>query len=384
MGKFNVVSADSHLEISPERWTNRVPPEHRDRAPRLIKLPHGGDGVIVEGRDVYVLGLAITGKPPEEHRLFGLNYEGSPGAGTSQDRVMEQEQDGVDGEVLYTSAGNASFWRGIQNDDAYNAVIHAYNEFLAEEYAAGAPDRLFPMGVIPQSNIDAAVAELQYCGEAGLKGIMLSDYPSAKGHPTPDDDRFWSMALDIRMPVTAHVNFVGRKGPLFNYARRPAEAAFGADPVRAMTRFAQGEHINVVAALMLGGVFDRFPDLRIYFAETQIGWLPEWAEQLDDSYDRNRFWMERDFGLAPLARRPSEYLRSNSWWGFNSDPFGVRICTEMDFDNVMWGSDFPHSASNWPHSHQLFERMFEGIPDDVRAKMTHDNAVTFFHLDDGN
>ena len=383
MGKFNVMSADSHLEISPERWTGRVPAKFRDRAPHLIKLAHGGDGVVLEGRDVYVLGLAITGRPPEEHRLFGLNYEGSPGAGSSADRIKEQDQDGVDGEVMYTSAGNANFWRGIRNDDAYNAVIHAYNEFLAEEYAAGAPDRLFPMGVMPQSSIEAALAELQYCGETGLKGIMLSDYPSAKGHPAPDDDRFWAMALDIGMPVTAHVNFPGRKGPHFAYPLRPPEAGFGADPVRAMGRFAQGEHMAVVIALMLAGVFDRFPELRIYFAETQIGWLPESSEQLDDTYDRNRFWMERDFGLAPLERRPSDYLRDNTIWGFISDPFGVKICAEMGIHNVMWGSDFPHSASNWPHSDRLFDRMFDGVDDDVKATMTNDNAVDFFHLGNG-
>ena len=383
MASFNVISADSHLEISPERWVGRVPIEHRDRAPRLIKLPHGGDGIVLEGRDVYVLGLAITGRPPEEHRLFGINYEGSPGAGTSEQRAKEQDQDGVDAEVLYTSAGNARFWRGIGSDDAYNAVIHAYNEFLAEEYAPGAPGRLYPMGVIPQSTLDAALAELEYCGDAGLKGIMLSTYPSGKGQPTPDDDRFWAMALDMNIPVTAHVNFMGRQGPYLQYKKRPSEAAFGADPVRAMTRFAQGEHMSVVVSMMLAGVFDRFPGLQIYFAETMIGWLPEWTEQLDDTYERNRYWMERDFGLEPLARSPSDYLRANTWWGFISDPFGVRVCAELGIDNVMWGSDFPHSASNWPNSHELFDRMFGSVSDDVRTKLVHDNAVRFFHLDGG-
>ena len=76
----------------------------------------------------------------------------------------------MDAEVLYTSAGNAGFWRGIGDDAAYNSVIHAYNEFLAEEYMAAAPDRLIPMAVIPQSTIDAAVEELEYCARAGLRG----------------------------------------------------------------------------------------------------------------------------------------------------------------------------------------------------------------------
>jgi hypothetical protein len=61
--KYPIFSADSHLEISPQRWTGRVPEKFRDRAPRLIKLPNGGDGIVVENRSVYVLGLAVAGKP---------------------------------------------------------------------------------------------------------------------------------------------------------------------------------------------------------------------------------------------------------------------------------------------------------------------------------
>jgi len=93
--KYRIFSADSHLEISTDRWTPRVPAKYRDRAPRMVKLPDGGDGIIIEGRDVYVLGLAITGKPYEEHKLFGLNYQGSPGAGTPEERIKEQDQDGT-------------------------------------------------------------------------------------------------------------------------------------------------------------------------------------------------------------------------------------------------------------------------------------------------
>jgi hypothetical protein len=60
--KQRLFSADSHLEISPERWTARVPKQYRDRAPRLVKLPNGGDGIIVEGRPLYVVGLAIASR----------------------------------------------------------------------------------------------------------------------------------------------------------------------------------------------------------------------------------------------------------------------------------------------------------------------------------
>src|SRR4249920_918668 len=136
VSKYRLFSADSHLEISPARWTDRVPEKFRDRAPRWVKLANGGDGIIIEGRPLYVVGLAIAGKPYEHHELSGVNYQGSEGAGTPEQRLREQDQDGVDGEVLYTSASNLSFWRGIKNDDAYLATIHAYNTFLAEYCAA--------------------------------------------------------------------------------------------------------------------------------------------------------------------------------------------------------------------------------------------------------
>src|SRR5262245_10997377 len=158
--KYRLFSADSHLEISPIRWTDRVPEKYRDRAPRLVKLANGGDGVIIEGKPVYVLGLAIAAKPYERHELSGVNYEGSEGAGTPEQRLREQEQDGVDGEILYTSAGNLSFWRGIRNDEAYLATIRAYNSFLAEEYCAPNPDRLIALGALPSHSVTAAIQEM--------------------------------------------------------------------------------------------------------------------------------------------------------------------------------------------------------------------------------
>ena len=97
----------------------------------------------------------------------------SSGVGKPEKRVQEQVQDGVDGEVLFTSAGNLSFWRGIKNNEAYRAVVHAYNEFLAEEYCAVARDRLLAMGMIPSSGIDDAIAEMEYCARAGLNGDRI-------------------------------------------------------------------------------------------------------------------------------------------------------------------------------------------------------------------
>lgn len=377
--KYKLFSADSHLEISPDRWRDRVPRKHRDRAPKLIKLPNGGDGVLIEGEPVYVLGLAVAGRPYEEHELSGLNYETSAGAGSPEQRLKEQDRDGIDGEVLFTSAGNLRFWRGIRNDDSYLAALRAYNEFLAEEYTACNPDRLLAMGVIPTHSVDAAVAELEYCAKAGLKGVLINNFPSGKPYPSPEDDRFWAAALDLEVPLTVHVGLQRSDGPLFKYDKNPGEVAFGGDPIRVLTRFGGTSGLNAVQ-FVLSGVFDRYPKLKIYWAETQMGWLPYFYEQLDDTYGRSRFWMQRYFGVKALKRSPSEYIREHCYWGFIFDPIGIRLRDEVGVDRMMWGNDFPHAAGDWPESRRLIDEMFAGVPEAEKEKILVKNAVQFFKL----
>jgi predicted TIM-barrel fold metal-dependent hydrolase len=386
MPKYNVVSADSHLEITPERWTDRVPAKWRDRAPKTVALSDGGNAILVEGKALHPMALTITGTPFEQQTLKGVEFEGKPGTGTPEERIKEQDQDGVNAEILYTSPGNTKHWRGIYDDAIYNMVVHAYNEFLAEDYCAGHADRLIAMAVIPTSTLDAAVKEMEYCSKAGLKGVMISTFPSGKGYPTAEDDRFWAAALDLNVAVTAHVGFVTRQGPYFQYPKVPkltTPGGPGADAIRSITRYAAipGEATTAIIQMIAAGVFERFKKLRIYFAETQIGWLPSGLEQMDDTYERHRWWMERDYGVPQFKKKPSEYFLEHTLWGFLYDKFGVKYRNDMNIDNLMWGNDFPHSAGNWPNSPKILEDMFQGVPPAERQKLVCDNAVRFFRLD---
>ncbi len=380
---YRILSADGHLEVSPERWTPRVPAKYKERAPRLIDLPDGGNAVAVENRSLYIVGLALGGRPFEEHAPRGHRYENSAGAGSPEQRVREQVQDGVDGEVLFLGGIGPNIWRGIKDNDAYKAMFHAYNEFLGEEYCAVAPDRLIAMGAIPDTGIGDAVAELEHCARLGLKGIVLFKFPNGKSYPTPEDDRFWAAALDLNMPVTVHIALQSNPGePSFKYRLDPGELDFGgSNLIRLLARFAAAGHNTV--QMILAGVFDRFPKLQIFWAETQVAWVPSFLESLDDSYERNRHWAKRLLGLEPLKRRPSEYIREHCWWGFNRDVFGMKVRNEVDVNKLMWGSDFPHAISDWPHSNRLLEEMFAGVPEGERHKMLVSNAVEYFHLDNG-
>jgi uncharacterized protein len=115
----------------------------------------------------------------------------------------------------------------------------------------------------------------------------------------------------------------------------------------------------------------------------QIGWVPNWMDQMDNEYGRQQYWAERVLGLPRLKRMPSEYARENVYWGFNRNPVGVRIARrELDIGKVMWASDFPHLESDWPNSRRVLEENFAGVPEDELWKMTVGNAVKYFRLSD--
>ena len=160
------------------------------------------------------------------------------------------------------------------------------------------------MGMIPMTGVDDAIAELEYRKRAGLRGICLSQFPSGKSFPSLDDD-LYAAVLDLDMPLTVHVGFDQSSGPIFTYPRRPVEAIDpGSDPMIALARFGGGIAQTAIQ-MVFGGVFERFPSLKVYFAETMVGWVGYCYEELDDIHGRIRHWAERDYGLERARARPA-------------------------------------------------------------------------------
>ncbi len=388
--RYRIISGDSHLEVDSKYWIDRVPAEHRDRAPRLVRVPDGGDAWLVEGvplrrnsSDIY------GGKGRDVWQPFGQRYEDTPGTGPGEQRIKEQDMDGVDAEVLFPGQqAGPRLWRAIADDDAYRAVVRAYNDWLAEDYCSVDRDRLIGVGVLPWSGGDDAIAEMEHCAKVGLKTVALGRLPSGRSYPTPEDDRFWSAAVAMRMPITVHVEFNrdgSGAGPLFKYPRVPKELGDAVGNAGIVSQLANAKFARLGATnavqLIFAGVFDRFPTLHIDFAENQIGWIPHFLEMADERYDRHYAWAERLLGMERLERTPSDYIREHCYWGFQHDMVGVELRRHMGVDRLIWASDFPHQESDWPDSMRVLEHNFAGVPEAERHRMVCGNAIEFFHLD---
>ena len=259
--------------------------------------------------------------------------------------------------------------------------MRAYNSWLAEEYCATDPQRLIGVGILPLGcQLNDVIDELEFCSKAGLKTVLLQGFPSGSAYPSEADDRFWARTLELNMPVSVHVDLDRsgeRKGPLLKYPKESEEIMkkLTHDLVDQVGRFGPQRGNGSIPAVqwVLSGVFDRFPTLRVFFAENQIGWIPFFLQGADVRYDRHYRWAERLLGFKPLKRPPSEYIREYCYWGFQFD----RVASPRDKINVnrlKWGSDFPIKNS-WPDSLKI-ERNFAGVPEGQKMR-SGGNAVGF-------
>ena len=381
---YRIISADSHLQIAAERWTPRIPAKYRDVAPRTVQMPDGTEATVsgIDGRPNIFTSGGLVGRPYEDRTPVGGHYDTSPGSGTPEQRLREQDVDGVDGEIMFSHFGGASSYGAIEDPAASRATMHAWNEFLAEEYCPVAPQRLIGMGMLPETGVQDAIDEMEDCARAGLKGVYLSKFPSGGEMPSPEDDRFWAAALDLDMPLAGHVAFGlgGGRAPTIPYEYELKEVAAGVDPFSKFTQYAFRGAANALQ-MVFTGVFDRFPHLRFYFAETQAGWIPHFLEILDDQYDRHIHWAARLAGMKKLDRWPSEYIREHFSWGFMRNAVGVRARHEIGVTRMMWGTDFAHAESDWPESQHVIDEIFAGVPEGERRLMLGGNAIEYFHLD---
>ena len=130
--------------------------------------------------------------------------------------------------------------------------------------------------------------------------------------------------------------------------------------------------------MIFSGVFERYPRLKVGVVEFEISWAPYFMNRMDDRYQA---WAVGVHGTRFKANAlPSDFFRSNVFIGFQEEDLGIQLRRHVGVDNLLWGSDYPHAESTFPKSREILERIFEGIPEDEKAKIAGENTARLYHF----
>jgi uncharacterized protein len=357
-----LISADSHVNEPPDLWTSRLPVAMRDRGPRIERFEQGDAWVIEGALDPINFGSnCCAGLPLQDRKAWVTWDQVRQGGYRPAARIAEQEEDGVDAEVIYPTPRISSslFWN--QGDGAFHvACIRAYNDWLSE-FCAHDPARLWGVAMLPNAGVDQAVDELRRALDLpGVRGAMLGRYPHGGETMAEEDDALWAAAAERGVPLSIHVSFATQPQGDKRRAKFTGDMRFFDAPIRA------AQFINA-------GVFDRFPDLRLVLAEVDSSWLPYLKEQMDDRFEKTA-----PAGRPQIKRRPGEYFDDSIVTTFITDRYGIRNRHEIGVTQMLWSSDHPHGGSDWPHSHDVIGEHFQDVPDAERHQILAGNALRLY------
>lgn len=367
-----IISADGHVCEAANTYTDFIDPKYRDNAPHIARQDDGTDVFVVPGmRKPVALGFVDgAGFAPKERlaRAKTMTYADVRPAGYSgKERLAFMDQDGLAAEIIYASVGMGIC---MHRDAEYkNACMQAYNRWL-QGMCAEAPDRVFGLAQTAVLSVDSAIEDFQRAKDMGFVGMMMPGDPLHEDYDHPDYDALWECATDLDLPICFHI-LTNRAGSIDQKVRGHALNNF-----LAIMRAIQ----DIVGMMTLSGAFERYPNLKLVVAESDVGWLPHYMYRLDHAAKINT-----ESGIIKgLAKLPSEYIRSNVYATFQDDLTAYHTGDLMDYRHLLWASDFPHTDSTWPRSRQLIAEQASHLSEEMHQAIFRDNTATLFNLPAGN
>ena len=377
--QYNRISADSHIDLCwmpPDIFTSEATPAMRDRMPYVTEGP---DGPYWTSKNGISFGLKNgvgpggakyeKGKHARADLMAATNlYEdGKNDIRRISDphlRLKDMQSDGVDAEVIYGILGAAT---KLADHEAADEMFRIYNDWLAD-FCRHYPLQQIGLACLPYGNIEAAAKEVYRVADLGLRGIELSCSWDMEPMYDPCWEPLWQAVAEVGLPLHFHTFPSIPPDRLAKLTGKTRRAAF----FTVVSGF-QMTLIDIIAAVISGGVLERYPELRIAFGESGCGWIAYALDRMD-------FEWEDRFQDLEMTMRPSEYWRRQCKATFQYDTIGTKLIDEIGVETLMWGSDYPHGDGVWPESDKYIEAQFGHLPADVARKITCENAGKFYGL----
>ena len=373
MADYMVISADSHAN-EPVELYERLPEEYRALAPREI-IKDGHRYLRIEGSGDMPLDAPNPLSEEDMRRFFrdaekdqeliASNPNDLAGGVDIPVRLSDLEDDGVSGEVIYPQGIFKSF---ASPDASYQrALTSLYNDWYHEIFG-GHPDKFVASALLPMIDIQSAVEEARRVSRLGGRSFSVPISMPMLPYNFPDYDPFWDVAEETGVPVSFHVFTVGPTGQ-----DRTGRIGGGPGQDLASEIVDMAHAMNPLTLLVASGALERHPGLKFVLVEGGVGWLAWVLQTMDEMQIKRHMWAE-----PKLNMKPSEYFHRQGYATFGDDQVGLMTRHVIGVENLMWGSDYPHDEGTFPHSREVIERTFEGIPEHEKLKIVGENAAKLY------
>ena len=373
---LRVMDSDLHLMEPPDLFERYLAPVHQARAPRPSRNQPGHyAGWLLDGQpvppwinDAQVLQAnAEMDQRSRKVMRDGWDRQFDP---VSSLRAMDAE--GVDVAVLFRTAASMLISIDSLEPDYSLGLCRSFNDWV-RDYCQENPERLKATAIVPQHSGNLAAQEARRAVEdCGAVGIVLLPMPVAGNHVHDEEfDVLWAEAQRLGVPVCFHgtsgaaskdylgVRLVDHPG----YRTLSHASVFPLELMMAM------------GSMILGGVLDRFPDLKVAFLEGNCSWLPWWLYRLDDQWEK--------FGAGEtvqLKEKPSTYFLRQCFISIDADEhMAADTLDRLGDNNVVFSTDYPHPDSAFPHAvDELLS--IPGISRVSQKKILWDNCARLYGL----
>ncbi|MSQ54150.1 MAG: hypothetical protein EXR31_02165 [Betaproteobacteria bacterium] len=391
---YRVIDMDTHVNPSFETLVNYIDPAFRARMDDLkpyLRVQNYGTG------DSTTITIApypydrFPGEAPKEDE--GVIKPGGRGAlekrvtkssshhrvpprdGVQDDdaaaRLKDMDDEGRDVDFLIPGTW-ASAVTGIKDPTLISGLYRAYHRYM-QTYCAQAPDRLKSMVLIPGADVDWAVAEVKSLAKERWVSSVWPLLPAGMPIDHPKLDPLWQVMNDAHLPIIFHSFFY--EPPYF-----PGYRDIWGNAAVARTAAHPWAAARFLSYLIVGRVFDRYPNINAAACEVGHGWLPHWLVRLEEMVNYVS-------GATPKTDyRPIEYVKMGRF-RVGAEPFEgpqiTRFCIDMlGEDALMHQSDYPHGEAMFPDTAQFVMDwpFWKELGPRALAKHMSGNAAKFLRL----
>jgi predicted TIM-barrel fold metal-dependent hydrolase len=305
--------------------------------------------------------------------MDGITYADTrPGCWQPAERLNDMDLNGVQAQMCFPNyarfCGQMFLWG--QDKELARLCVEAYNDWMVEEWCGSSRGRLIPLCLVPLWDVDLAVAEVRRNAARGVHAVAFTELPAYLGLPSLHSrywDPFFAACQETRTVVSMHIG---------SATKTPQTSADAPGAVGATIIF--GNSVASVTDFMFSGVLHRFGDLKLLYAEAQIGWIPYLLERADDVWETHRGWSH---GQDNCPEPPSTYYFRQIHSCFFKDSVGVELLHKVGEDNVLFETDYPHQDGTWPLSRQAAAEQFGHLDQAKIDKIARGNAIRLLALE---